>query len=169
MHVELHDMLFQMNQIACWVTCMLNNMKFSMLVNMHVSEHVMLFSDEPTLNLINSYILCLSTRKTWESVLYAHKVEIGLRLSICVDGLLGLNSKRPTPSFVCNGSKGPKRWGNWRRPASGVFKKLQITKAARKKGSQFRNGHRVRNSNDSFHIFSSHHISRKFFCNHYGY
>ena len=50
MHVELHDMLFQMNQIACWVTCMLNNMKFSMLVNMHVSEHDMLFSDEPTLS-----------------------------------------------------------------------------------------------------------------------
>ena len=30
---------------------MLNNMKFYMLVNMHVSEHVMLFSDEPTLSL----------------------------------------------------------------------------------------------------------------------
>ena len=51
MHVELHDMLFQMNQIACWVTCMLSNMQFSMLVNMHVSEHDMLFSDDPTLNL----------------------------------------------------------------------------------------------------------------------
>ena len=41
MHVELHDMLFQMHQIACWVTCMLNNMKFSMLVNMHVSDRVL--------------------------------------------------------------------------------------------------------------------------------
>ena len=48
MHVQLHDMLFQMNQIACWVTCMLNYMKFSMLINMHVSEHDMLFLDEHT-------------------------------------------------------------------------------------------------------------------------
>ena len=53
MHVELHDTLFQMNQIACWVTCMLNNMKFSMFVNMHVSEHDMLFLDEPTLRLFD--------------------------------------------------------------------------------------------------------------------
>ena len=53
MPVDLYDMLFQMNQIACWVTCMLNNMKFSMLVNMHVSEHDMLFSDEPTLGILN--------------------------------------------------------------------------------------------------------------------
>ena len=30
---------------------MLNNMKFSILVNMHVGEHDMLFLDEPTLKL----------------------------------------------------------------------------------------------------------------------
>ena len=39
---------------------MLNNMKFSMLVNMHVSEHDMLFSDEPTLKVIvpPKYVHC---------------------------------------------------------------------------------------------------------------
>ena len=53
---------------------MLNNMKFSMLVNMHVSEHVMLFLDEPTLKLIKSFL--------YESLygFYPHQIEYPLEI-----------------------------------------------------------------------------------------
>ena len=60
-----------MNEIAWSVTCKLNNIRFSMLFNMHVSKHDMLFSDEPTLRICHNALFGLRLSSTkWHLIIY---------------------------------------------------------------------------------------------------